>query len=165
MTARAGISLALRNLAFPIVVPGAGGVYVPWLILTATGPAPAPVAWYALIITSLGALLYLRCLYSFATNGHGTPGLWDAPRVVVATGPYRCVRNPIYLSTLLIVSGGAWLFQSPRLLAYTAALAVAFHLFVIDYEEPHLSTKFGEPYQNYTRAVSRWIPHRPRVVR
>ena len=27
-------SLALRNLLFTIVVPGAGGAYVPWLILT-----------------------------------------------------------------------------------------------------------------------------------
>ena len=32
------MSLALRNLLFTIVVPGAGGAYVPWLILTRHGP-------------------------------------------------------------------------------------------------------------------------------
>ncbi len=37
----------------------------------------------------------------------GTPGPWDAPRRVVAAGPYRWVRNPIYISALLVVLGQA----------------------------------------------------------
>lgn len=69
------MSLALRNIAFTIVVPGAGGVYVPWLILTTGDAAPAPMAWYALAVTSVGVLLYLRCVWSFAIIGRGTPGL------------------------------------------------------------------------------------------
>jgi len=40
------------------------------------------------------------------------PGLWDAPRRVVAHGPYRWVRNPIYLAALLVVLGEAALFGS-----------------------------------------------------
>jgi hypothetical protein len=40
------LSLALRNLLFTIVVPGSGGVYLPWLIRTRHGAAPTPVAWY-----------------------------------------------------------------------------------------------------------------------
>jgi hypothetical protein len=28
------LSLIIRNVVFTVVVPGAGGVYVPWLILT-----------------------------------------------------------------------------------------------------------------------------------
>lgn len=104
MTASTSISVALRNLAFMIIVPGAGGIYVSWLI--PIGPVPAPAAWYAPIITGLGVLLYLRFVCSFATIGHGTPGLWDAARAVVAAGPCRWVRNPIYLSALLIVARG-----------------------------------------------------------
>jgi protein-S-isoprenylcysteine O-methyltransferase Ste14 len=62
--------------------------------------------------------------------GGGTPGPWDAPRRVIVRGPYRWVRNPVYLGALLVVLGEAWLFTSPRLLAYAAAMAACFHLFV-----------------------------------
>jgi hypothetical protein len=31
------MSLALRNLLFTVIVPGSGGVYFPWLILTRRG--------------------------------------------------------------------------------------------------------------------------------
>jgi hypothetical protein len=78
-------------------------------------------------------------------------------------GPYRWVRNPIYIAALLIVSGEAWLFLSVDLLLYAGGLAVAFHLLVIGYEEPRLRARFGEEYEAYRRTVSRWIPHPPRV--
>jgi protein-S-isoprenylcysteine O-methyltransferase Ste14 len=155
------MNLALRNLIFTLIVPGAGGVYVPWLILTQHGTSPIPVAWCALAVIASGLLLYLSCLWVFATQGRGTPGLWDAPRQVVTAGPYRWVRNPIYIGALLIVSGEAWLFLSADLLLYAAALAVAFHLIVVGYEEPRLRARFGEQYEIYQHSVSRWIPHRP----
>lgn len=157
-----GLSLALRNIVFTIVVPGLGGVYGPWLILTRHGALPEPAAWYAALIIAAGVLLYGSCVWVFATAGRGTPGIWDPPRTLVATGPYRWVRNPIYIAALLIVSGEAWLFLSAALLIYAAALAAAFHLLVTRYEEPRLRTRFGEQYDAYRRAVNRWIPRRPR---
>jgi protein-S-isoprenylcysteine O-methyltransferase Ste14 len=161
--ATAAVSLVLRNLAFAIVVPGAGGVYVPWLILTRSdGRLPAVAAWYAAPVIIAGVCLYTWCVVAFGQTGRGTPGLWDAPRRVVATGPYAYVRNPIYLAALLIVSGEAWLFLSPSLLLYAAGLALAFHLFVAGYEEPRLRARFGESYVAYCHAVSRWLPRPPR---
>ena len=157
-------SLALRNAVFTIVVPGAGGVYVPWLLLTRHGRLPAPGAWYAVPLIIAGAGLYGWCVVSFALAGRGTPGPWDAPRRLVAVGPYAWVRNPIYLAALLIVSGEAWLFLSPAVLLYAAGLAAAFHLFVVGYEEPRLRARFGPPYTAYQEAVSRWLPRRRRQV-
>jgi protein-S-isoprenylcysteine O-methyltransferase Ste14 len=61
------------------------------------------------------------------------------------------------------VLGEAWLFLSPWLLAYAAAMAVFCHLFVIGYEERVLRRRFDGSYLEYRRAVSRWIPHRPRL--
>jgi protein-S-isoprenylcysteine O-methyltransferase Ste14 len=81
---------------------------------------------------------------------------------VVAAGPYRWVRNPIYLGALLIVLGEAWLFLSLGLLAYAGAMAVLFHLFVTGYEEPTLWRRFGRTYLEYQRMGPRWIPCRPR---
>ncbi len=54
---------------------------------------------------------------------------------VVSVGPYRWVRNPIYLAALIVVLGEAWLFLSLPLMVYAGAMAIAFHLFVIGYEE------------------------------
>ena len=45
-------------------------------------------------------------------------GPWEAVPVIAA-GPYRRVRNPIYLAALLIVLGVAWL----RWLSYGPAAA------------------------------------------
>lgn len=155
------MSLLLRNLIFTVVVPGLGGAYVPWLILTRHGALPAPGAWYATGVIAGGLFLYLWCLWLFATVGHGTPGTWDPPRRVVTVGPYRWVRNPIYVSALLIVGGEAWLFLSPALLLYVGALAIAFHALVTGYEEPRLRAHFSEAYETYTRAVPRWFPRPP----
>jgi protein-S-isoprenylcysteine O-methyltransferase Ste14 len=98
----------------------------------------------------------------FATVGRGTPAPWDAPRRVVAVGPYRWVRNPIYVAALLVVVGEAWLFLSMALLVYAGAVAMFLHLLVIGYEEPTLGRRFGETYAEYRRTVPRWIPRPPR---
>ena len=157
------MGLLIRNLSFILVVPGLGGLWIPWWILTRGGATPEPIAWYAGALIAIGAALYLTCVWVFASVGRGTPGPWDAPRRVVAVGPYRWVRNPIYLSALLVVAGEAWLFLSLPLLVYTGVMAICFHLFVIGYEEPTLRRRFGEPYAQYLLSVPRWIPRAPRV--
>jgi protein-S-isoprenylcysteine O-methyltransferase Ste14 len=142
-------------------VPGAGAVGIPWWILASAGTT-APVAWYAVAVIGVGAALYLWCLWLFATVGSGTPGPWDAPRRVVAVGPYRWVRNPIYLAALIVVVGEAWLFVSLPLLAYAGVMAITVHLFVIGYEEPTLERRFGATYATYRQSVPRWMPRPPR---
>ena len=156
------MSLFLRNLVFTIVVPGLGAVFVPWWILTRPDVPAEPTAWLGVAVIGVGALLYLRCAWIFAVVGRGTPGPWDAPRRIVSVGLYRWVRNPIYLATLLVVLGEAWLFVSLPLLLYAGAMAIAFHLFVIAYEERTLRRRFGDAYLEYLRTVPRWIPRTPR---
>ncbi len=153
--------LALRNILFTMVVPGAGGVYAPWWILTRGGGNARPVVWPAMTLILAGALLYLTCQWAFATVGRGTPGLWDSPRRFVAVGPYRWVRNPIYIGALLVLFGEAWLFLSPPLLLYAVVAAAGFHLLVLVYEEPTLQERFGAEYELYRSKVWRWIPHPP----
>jgi protein-S-isoprenylcysteine O-methyltransferase Ste14 len=156
------VSLALRNALFIVLVPAAGALYGPWWILTHSGGSPRPVAWPAVALIVIGVALYLWCVWVFAVVGRGTPAPWDAPRHFVAVGPYRWVRNPIYIAALLVIGGEALLFLSLPLLAYAAVLAVGVHLYVVSYEEPTLSRRFGEEYESYLRTVSRWVPHPPR---
>ncbi len=157
------LSLVARNLMFTIVVPGLGGAWMPWWILTRGGHSVTAAAWEAVPVIAAGAALYGWCIWNFAAVGRGTPGPWDAPLRVVAAGPYRWVRNPIYIAALLVVLGQAWLFMSLPLLAYAGAMAVVFHLFVTGYEERTLSHRFGRSYLEYRHTVPRWIlrpPHR-----
>ena len=123
---------------------------------------PQPVVWPAGVLIITGAALYFWCLWLFATVGRGTPGPWDAPRIFVATGPYRWVRNPIYIGAMLVIAGETLLFLSLPLVLYGAVAAIIVHLFVISYEEPTLRRKFGETYIEYLRTVPRWIPRPPR---
>jgi protein-S-isoprenylcysteine O-methyltransferase Ste14 len=156
------LSLVARNLAFTIVIPGLGGVLVPWWILENHGHAPTAATWAAIPVIAAGAALYAWCVWNFAAVGGGTPGPWDAPSRVVAAGPYRWVRNPIYIAALLVVLGEAWLFTSLALLVYAGIMAVVFHLFVTGYEEPALGRRFGPTYAEYRRTVPRWLPRPPR---
>ena len=151
-------SLVVRNLLFTLVVPGVGAVALPWWILTHGGRAPVATQWYSAGVTVAGGALYLACVWAFAVIGRGTPGPWDPPRHVVAVGPYRWVRNPIYVSALLVVLGEAWLFVSRSLLIYASVMAIVFHLFVVGYEEPALRRAFGQTYVQYTGRVRRWFP-------
>ena len=156
------LSLVVRNVVFTIVVPGLGGVWAPLSIAARGGHGLTPVVWEAMPVIAAGAVLYAWCVWNFATVGDGTPGLWDAPTRVVATGPYRWVRNPIYIAALLVVLGEAWLFMSLAVLAYAGAMAAFFHLFVTGYEERKLGRRFGDSYLEYRRRVPRWIPRPPR---
>src|SRR5262249_43560259 len=137
------LSLIVRNVLFTAVVPGLGGVWLPLRIVMRGGHSATPVAWEAMPVIVLGAALYIWCVWNFAAVGDGTPGPWDAPARVVAVGPYRRVRNPIYLAALLVVLGEAWLFMSPAVLVYAGVMAVCFHLFVLGYEERTLRRRFG----------------------
>jgi protein-S-isoprenylcysteine O-methyltransferase Ste14 len=74
-------------------------------------------------------------------------------------GVYRYVRNPAYIAVIAMLVGQALFFGNRALLEYAFVVAIGFHLFVILYEEPTLTRKFGRDYQAYCQEVPRWIPH------
>jgi protein-S-isoprenylcysteine O-methyltransferase Ste14 len=94
----------------------------------------------------------------FALQGLGTPAPIAPPRNLVVTGLYRYVRNPIYVALISVTVGQAFLFGDGRLLWYGAAVWLAFHVFVVAYEEPTLNESFGMEYEDFRANVPRWIP-------
>lgn len=155
------MSLLIRNVVFTLIVPGIGAVLIPWLILGGQSATGGPLSWLGIALIAAGWALYLWCLWLFATIGRGTPGPWDAPRHLVVAGPYRWVRNPIYLGVLLVIAGEAALFASVGLVVYGVIAAVLFQLFVLGYEEPTLQATFGAEYTTYRKSVWRWLPTPP----
>jgi protein-S-isoprenylcysteine O-methyltransferase Ste14 len=57
-----------------------------------------------------------------------------------------------------VILGQALLFGSRTLVWYGALIWIAFHLFVLLYEEPTLHLRYGDQYQAYRSAVPRWHP-------
>ena len=145
-------------LFFILTIPAAGAVYVPWLILAATGATIQPSGWPGAGLIVVGLAIEVWCFWTFAVAGRGTPAPWDPPKRVVAEGPFRWVRNPIYIGAFIVVLGESWLFLSVPLLVYAILVALGIHVVVIAYEEPRLRERFGAEYEEYLRNVPRWIP-------
>ncbi len=147
-----------KTLIFTIVFPGTVAVYVPYR-LRAPGPPPiSALAALGIATVAIGLGVYLWCAWDFATFGQGTPLPLDAPKQLVARGLYRFVRNPMYVGVLLVIFGQALCFESLPALYYGLAVALAFHLFILAYEEPVLRRKFGPAYEHYMKTVPRWLP-------
>ena len=122
---------------------------------------PAWLRVPGVVLAAAGVVLALSCVIAFALVGKGTPAPFDPPREFVAVGPYRWVRNPMYLGAVLVICGAALWLQSAAALAVAVFFILLAHLFVVLYEEPSLEQRFGESYLRYRRAVRRWLPHRP----
>ncbi len=110
----------------------------------------------AAVVAGLACLL--DCFARFALEGRGTPAPVAQTEVLVASGLYRFVRNPMYVSILIIISGQALPFGQARLLVYAGVVFAAFHLNVLLYEEPNLRRRFGASYETYCLRVGRWWP-------
>jgi protein-S-isoprenylcysteine O-methyltransferase Ste14 len=105
-----------------------------------------------------GGILALSCVGTFVVRGRGTPAPFDAPRDFVAVGPYKYVRNPMYVGGLTLLAGLGLYLHSVAILVLSLALFLIVNLFVVFYEEPTLRGKFGMTYGAYCEAVNRWVP-------
>ncbi len=77
---------------------------------------------------------------------------------LVMSGPFRYVRNPLYVGNFLITMGFATYAAQPWFIVL-AALAFGFQYYcVVKYEETLLQAKFGEEYERYCQEVPAWIP-------
>jgi len=137
---------------------------VPGRILERSGigrPAQLGAVEYAgFALGVLGGALALWCVATFALVGRGTPAPFDPPRRLVVQGPYRYVRNPMYLGATLALCGAALFYRSGQLLAYAVLFVTATHVFAVWYEEPTLARLFGDQYEAYRARVGRWLPRR-----
>jgi protein-S-isoprenylcysteine O-methyltransferase Ste14 len=152
----------MRAVTYATLFIGLVLVFVPARLLSWSGlEAPlrvGPIQAAGLVLVALGAILALWCVGVFAVLGRGTPAPMDPPRELVVRGPYRYVRNPMYIGAGLALGGAALYFGSLALLAYLISLATTVSAFVILYEEPKLKKTFGVDYIGYCESVGRWWP-------
>lgn len=79
------------------------------------------------------------------------------PERIVEHGPYRYVRNPMYLGHLIFMLGLALTFRSWLAVALLVFHVAWFNRRVIE-DEARLEAQFGSVYLDYKARVKRWIP-------
>jgi protein-S-isoprenylcysteine O-methyltransferase Ste14 len=139
-------------------------VFLPARVLSSFGvlapTAIGPWQGVGILVAAAGAALAVSCILTFSLVGKGTPAPFDPPRRLVVQGPYRFVRNPMYIGAGLAMAGAALYYQSLALFGYVCVFFLASHVLVATYEEPTLRRTFGNDYDAYCDRVGRWWPGR-----
>jgi protein-S-isoprenylcysteine O-methyltransferase Ste14 len=104
--------------------------------------------WPSLILVGLGEALRIWAAGHLRKDQSLTTG-----------GPYRWIRNPLYLGSFLIAIGFCLVAGSIWVWILVAAYFLVCYLPVIRYEEKALSEKFPNDYREYADAVPGLYPH------
>src|SRR5881275_283533 len=109
----------VRAVTYATLFIGFVLVYLPGRFLTWSGvvePATTGAPQVAgMIMVTIGTVIALWCVFTFVFIGKGTPAPFDPPRKLVISGPYRFVRNPMYIGAGMTLLGEAAVF--PRIAA------------------------------------------------
>lgn len=142
-------------------------VSLPWLIgYTAGRLGSGAAGWSGAWRTTLEGIGWLllggvavwsgSCLLLFATRRTGLlPG--QPTSTLLATGPYRWTRNPLYVGMLAGYVALALIVGSWWALLLAPVAWAGLHWGAVLPEERYLETRLGEPYQAYCRRVRRWL--------
>jgi protein-S-isoprenylcysteine O-methyltransferase Ste14 len=133
-------AVALHNLVMPLRLPA------PRLLTVALGIG---IALLGVATTASARILFLR------TGQCPTP--WSPTPSLIARGPYRFTRNPMYvgITTLLVGIGVAFNVLWISLFALAALTIV--HFIAVVREEAYLAAKFGASYASYAARVRRYL--------
>ena len=153
---------AIGSAAFLVLGTGVEAVLAPWILTRferGDGWLDHPAITVAgIALAAGGAAVLLWTLWRFVAEGIGTPSPLAPPRELVVGGPYRFVRNPMYVATAALIAGEGLLLARPVLLVAAAAYLAAFAVYVRRAEEPLLARRFGPAWARYRAAVPGWLP-------
>ena len=127
-----------------------------WMLWSSL-PFPVRLRWSGLALAATGFVLLQWSQWTLGRNWSDKPRIMTE-QVLMATGPYRWIRHPIYAAFLLILSaplfvsanwfvGGTWLGMT--VLDVYARMRV---------EEEMLLARFGQQYATYMRRTGRLLP-------
>lgn len=153
------------------------GFWAPWIDAWGIGSRISLLEWLALEISRTGLLRFTVATPVVIVAGALVAGIGAVLRVsgtaylgsglvqsarmkadgVMADGPYRFARNPLYLGLWCMVAAMA-LMMPPTGALFAMVLLTVFLLRLILGEERFLSAQQGEPYRAYVASVPRLIP-------
>ena len=153
------------------------GFWSPWIEAWGVGKRISLMEWLALQLSRLGiasfsiatdALVIIAIFFALTAaalrisgTAHLGPDTVNNLNMiagsVAADGPYRFVRNPLYLGLWCMVAAMAFLMPASGAL-FAVVLVTLFVIRLTLGEEAFLSARIGSPYAAYLHAVPRFIP-------
>ncbi|HEY1576312.1 MAG TPA: isoprenylcysteine carboxylmethyltransferase family protein [Terracidiphilus sp.] len=153
------------------------GFWAPWTGHWGTGQRTSLIEWLAIQISRFGiasfgvattALLIIALFFAAAAAWFrvwGTAYLGPSTvssfhmiaGKVIADGPYRYLRNPLYIGVWCMVAAMAFLMPASGGL-FAIVLIAIFAVRLTLGEEVFLASQLGDPYRVYLRSVPRFIP-------
>ena len=110
-----------------------------------------------ILLVVVGIVVPAWAVWLFRREGAEVNPTSPTNRKLVADGPYRFTRNPMYLGLVLIALGIAfWAGPWPMFIAAIAVFATA-NFVHIPYEEAKMARQFDTAYADYVRRVRRWL--------
>jgi len=141
-----------------LAIPFGGELVVllfPWLITgwhSGVPSYPTALRILGIALIAVGSTVNITTLIQLSIAGR------RGPSRVMARGPYRYMRHPMYGSYVVTIIGEAVFLTRPVLLVYAAAILAALMLLVHLDEERAMSRRFGPAYDAYRASVPGWWP-------
>ncbi|MEO0822703.1 MAG: methyltransferase [Pseudomonadota bacterium] len=119
-------------------------------------PLGTLLLWPGRLLIAAGLGLALWAALAFA-RARTTIIPRERPSGLVATGPFRYTRNPIYVADLLILAGWVLTTGQPIALVMIWALKQILETRFVLLEETVLTVDLGESYRSWAATVPRWL--------
>ena len=157
------MKLWVRAVAYMFLFGGSWFLVLPALLLLLHGEFPPSFRsgiWLVLAAGFFfgGVVVSWLAAYHLVVFGHGTPFPLDPTRKLVVSGPYRYVRNPQAIGTLLMVIGEIVAVRSLVLVWLLPLTFLYLELLAAPYEHRELTQRYGHAYAAYRARVPKWIP-------
>jgi protein-S-isoprenylcysteine O-methyltransferase Ste14 len=108
----------------------------------------------ALVAAGVGAIAWVMV---WMRRTHQDPDPRKPTPELIAGGPFRFSRNPIYVGMALIQTGVGAALGNPWIVLLLVPTLVVLRRGVIEKEEAYLARKFGDSYARYRASVRRWL--------
>lgn len=133
------------------------GVTVDRFVIAGTMPFSRAISVViGLLVLMAGASLIVSARIHFTRTGQ-SPIPWKPSPALIAQGPYRFTRNPMYLGATLIEVGLGLALNNLWIVAFAIPALLIVHGIAVLPEERYLTQKFGESYKIYLRQTRRYI--------
>ena len=132
------------------------GLLADWLHPLKFVPAAVPNGLLGAVIVVDGLALFVWAIMTMTQAGTRVETV-QPTTAIVAAGPYRFSRNPIYLAMMVALVGLAIGFNNGWILAALVVFYLIIRYGVVAREEAYLRRKFGDVYLSYKSQVRRWL--------
>lgn len=155
-----GLASAVPVIGFIITVKKQSPFFQAWTpswLRNANMPGLPAIAWVGIALGAIGLLVRLWAVVRLRDRYTRTLLIQD-DHVVERGGPYRFVRHPGYLGSLLVLNGIA--FASANFVTVIASLVATCVAYRhrIHSEDAMLVNTFGDAYARYRREIPAVIP-------